>query len=181
MNLPELGPIVLGYHGTSSEAADKIVRDGFLVSDNDYDWLGRGVYFFQDAPGRAWEWAHQNYKDDPAVITAEIHLANCMDLLDVSWNRVLSDAYDSYLNLLRQSGSSPPTQSGGAHPLDRAVINYTVGVLEEAGIRIDCVRAAFREGRPVYQDSALYDRAHVQIAVRDTASCIKRIGRECGA
>ncbi len=174
MNPSGSEPIVLGYHGTRSEWADIIERDGFRVSKNPYDWLGDGVYFFQDAPERAMEWAFERYGSDGVVMVAEIRLDHCMDLLDLGWSGVLSDAYDAYLGLLRQSGHSRPTQSGGAHRLDREVINYTVGALEEAGSRIDCVRAAFREGGPIYPDSALYDRAHIQIAVRNPA-CIRRV------
>jgi hypothetical protein len=35
--------------------ARKIVVSGFRISSNDWDWLGDGVYFFQDAPLRAWD------------------------------------------------------------------------------------------------------------------------------
>ena len=171
-------PVVLAYHGTSSNAADRIEAEGFKASQNIYDWLGDGIYFFQDAPLRARDWARERYGREGVVLGAEIHLTDCMDLLDVAWYVVLSDAHDDYLTLLRRSNRSRPIQSEGAHPLDRAVINYTVGVLGEAGIRIACVRAAFREGRQVYRDSALYDRTHIQIAVRDPSACIRRIWRE---
>jgi hypothetical protein len=50
-------PIVYGYHGTSRTKAANILKQGFLASDNDYDWLGTGIYFFQDAPIRATQWA----------------------------------------------------------------------------------------------------------------------------
>jgi hypothetical protein len=53
--------------------------------------------------------------------------------------------------------------------LDRAVINYAIGILAEQGIMIRTVRGAFSEGSPVFPQSALFDRAHVQIAVRDVA------------
>ena len=36
-----------------------------------------------------------------------------------------------------------------------------------------CVRHLARDGR-VYPDSAFYDRAHVQIAVRDIEACIQQ-------
>jgi hypothetical protein len=39
--------IVHGYHGTSQTKAANILKYGFLASDNDYDWLGTGIYFFQ--------------------------------------------------------------------------------------------------------------------------------------
>ncbi|HEU4883856.1 MAG TPA: hypothetical protein VFT45_16470 [Longimicrobium sp.] len=47
----------IGYHGTSAEAARRILSSGFEISRNEYDWLGDGAYFFQDAPLRAREWA----------------------------------------------------------------------------------------------------------------------------
>ena len=178
MNLQEPETVAIGYHGTRSDFADAIEAEGFKVSRNPYDWLGDGVYFFQHAPRRAWEWAFERFGSQGAVVGAEIRLSECMDLLDVGWNDVLSDAHDEYVRLLGASGRSIPTQSTGAHPLDREVINYTVGVLNEIGIPIACVRAAFREGRPVYPDSALYNRAHIQIAVRDSENCIKRIWRQ---
>ncbi len=174
--MPQL--LVRGYHGTSSEVADIIAAEGFQLSRNTYDWLGDGVYFFQDAPLRAWEWAIDRHGSNAAVMGAEIQITDCLDLLDLHWNQVLSDAYDAYLKLLREAGLIVPTQSGGSHSLDREVINYTAAVLNESGIRIACVRAAFREGRPVYPDSAFFDRTHVQIAVRDTGACVRQIWRE---
>jgi hypothetical protein len=90
-----------------------------------------------------------------------------MDLLDIYWSRVLTDTYDAYLAQSKRAGLQLPRQTRGAHRLDRAVINYAVGVLAEQGIVIRSVRAAFVEGSPVYPRSALFDREHVQIAVRD--------------
>lgn len=166
--------IVSGYHGTSSEVAERIMAVGFQLSRNPYDWLGDGVYFFQDAPQRAWDWARERYGDHGAVVGAEILLGSCIDLLDLGWYQVMVEAYDSYVNILRDSGQPIPVQSRGAHRLDREVMNYMIGVLHESGFGVTCVRAAFGEGRPVYPDSALYDRAHVQIAVRDIEACIQR-------
>ena len=165
--------IVSGYHGTSSEAAEKIMVEGFQPSRNPYDWLGDGVYFFQDAPQRAWDWAIERQGNFAAVVGANILLEGCIDLLDLGWYQVMADAYDSYVKILKDSGQSIPVQSRGAHRLDREVMNYMIGVLSESGFRVACVRAAFGEGRPVYPDSAFYDRAHVQIAVRDIEACIQ--------
>jgi len=39
--------IVTGFHGTRLNHVESILRDGFLLSKNDYDWLGDGVYFFK--------------------------------------------------------------------------------------------------------------------------------------
>ena len=166
--------MVSGYHGTNSEAAERIMVEGFRLSRNPYDWLGDGVYFFQDAPQRAWDWAHKRYGSHGAVIGAQIALEDCIDLLDLGWNQVMADAYDSYVKNLRDSGQPIPAQSRGAHRLDREVINYAIGVLREHGIRVACLRAAFGEGHPVYPDSAFFDRAHVQVAVREVEACIQQ-------
>jgi hypothetical protein len=90
-----------------------------------------------------------------------------MDLLDITWASFLNEAYDLFLTRLKAVGQPIPRQMGGAHRLDRDVINYAVGVLGERGLAIRSVRAAFSEGTAVFPTSALFDRSHVQIAVRD--------------
>lgn len=44
---------VLGFHGTDEETVTRILNDhkGHLNhSANDYDWLGGGVYFWENDP-----------------------------------------------------------------------------------------------------------------------------------
>src|SRR5438046_8247688 len=117
---------VNGYHGTTSDAAVSILRDGFRISRNEYDWLGDGVYFFQDAPARAREWARDRWGDQAAVVGARIRLEDCMDLLDIRWAPILHEVYDGYLTQLKRTRSPAPRQTSGAHRLDREVINYLV-------------------------------------------------------
>jgi hypothetical protein len=38
---------LVGYHGTNRQAAESILANGFETSQNEYDWLGEGVYFWQ--------------------------------------------------------------------------------------------------------------------------------------
>ena len=166
---------VAGFHGTTRRSADEILENGFRLSQNPYDWLGDGVYFFQDGLERAWEWAIEYHGEEAAVIGAEILLVNCLDMLDTKWTKIMTQIYDQFLGKFKQSGMSLPSQTSGAHRLDREVINYAVGVIAERGINISCVRGAFAEGHPVYPDSAFYHHAHVQIAVRDIEPCIKRV------
>ena len=64
----------IGFHGTSAEAARRILSTGFEISRNEYDRLGDGAYFFQDAPARALGWARRRFGDDAAVIGAEMTL-----------------------------------------------------------------------------------------------------------
>jgi hypothetical protein len=159
----------IGYHGTSVERAERILAHGFEISRNDYDWLGDGAYFFQDAPARAAEWARQRFGRNAAVVGAEIDLDGCLDLLDIAWERFLLDAHREYLDRLERAGMPAPRQTLGAHRLDRHVINYVAGTQAPDGYVVRSVRAAFAEGDPIYPSSALLNRTHVQIAVRDLA------------
>ena len=165
---------IAGFHGTTKQAAELILNGNFIPSRNRYDWLGDGVYFFQDAPMRAWDWARENHGSEAAVVGAELLLVDCIDMLDTAWTNVMTRAYDRFLEYHKRAGFDFPTQTQGAHRLDREVVNYTIGVLAERGMTIRCVRASFEEGRPVYPDSAFYDRSHVQIAIRDVDACVTR-------
>lgn len=53
------------------------------------------------------------------------------------------------------------------HERDFAVIEATINELRRAGLTVDVIRGAFIEGEPVGEHSAIYDKAHVQIAVRN--------------
>jgi len=50
-----------GYHGTSAENIESILRSGFVVRDHSDDWLGMGCYFFidglRDPESSARDWA----------------------------------------------------------------------------------------------------------------------------
>jgi hypothetical protein len=163
----------IGFHGTSTEAARRILSGGFEISRNEYDWLGDGAYFFQDAPVRAMEWARERFGKEAAVIGAEIDLADCIDLLDIPWEQAIVRTFQRYLGHLTRSGIPIPRQSQGAHRLDRGVLNYLVDGLAHDGRKIRSVRAVFPEGEPMYPRSALLTRAHVQIGVRDLTAIVR--------
>lgn len=166
----------VGYHGTSAEAARRILSTAFEISRNEYDWLGDGAYFFQDAPARALEWARQRFGEDAAVVGAEIDLDGCIDLLDIPWEQAFARTFELYRDQLAARGEPIPRQTRGAHRLDRHVINYLAGRIAVEGRNVRSVRAVFAEGKPVFPGSALLNRSHVQIAVRDV-SAIQRIWR----
>lgn len=166
------------FHGTTLAAADSILSGGFRPSEQDWDWLGKGVYFFQDGPSRAraWalEWAVEHYKGLPAVVGAKIRLEreHFIDLIDVFWSEKMNGFYQNFVELCNRSNTPIPRQSpkpSGPHPLDRRVVNHAVGILGREGKLISAVRGAFEEGDRVYPDSAFFEKAHVQIAVRDVS------------
>jgi hypothetical protein len=165
---------VYGYHGTSRSSAKSILENGFNLSNKGGDWLGPGVYFWQDAPQRALDWARKFHPEDPVVIRSSISFEEdkTMDLLDTRWFSFLGDRYQGFVNKCLESSISLPKQNPNKskrHELDHAFLDYISLVLNtlEPG-RISVIRAAFTEGRPIFPDSAIFDLSHVQIAVKDS-------------
>jgi hypothetical protein len=180
-----LDPIELvGYHGTNIESARQILQTGFTPSRNKYDWLGKGVYFWQDAPYRAWHWAGEYCKNkggDPAVIRSlvKIRRDEFMDLLDYSqhpnWANRLGRTHE-YLQQRTRSVLPPNKRAIGYHALDRLVVDTLIeDILKPVNINILAVRACFQEGEEIYQGSAIYNKSHIQVAVRDTSSIVESI------
>jgi hypothetical protein len=161
---------IYGYHGTTTTKARNILTQGFRASDNDYDWLGTGIYFFQDAPMRAKQWATQQYPENPAVIRALIRLDNRIDLFDIAWQPVLKNLYNSFVEQYRRTNRPLPTQNSDrskAHRLDCAFFNFASEVIFSRGQSVESIRSAFMEGDRLFPDSAIFDLAHVQIAIRN--------------
>ena len=161
---------IYGYHGTSQTQALSIIKHGFRASDNDYDWLGTGIYFFQDAPTRAKQWAIEQYPANPAVIRAKIDLENCIDLLDINWVPPLKNIYNLFVEQYSRANLPLPTQNPSkskAHRLDCAFFNFASQVLSTQGKTLASIRAIFVEGERIFPDSAIFDLAHVQVVVKD--------------
>ena len=74
--------LTIGFHGCDQSVVDKVIagKENLLASTNDYDWLGSGIYFWENNEERALEWAEILSKrpsssiKTPAVIGAVIDL-----------------------------------------------------------------------------------------------------------
>lgn len=160
--------VVTGYHGTRGDRAHDIVATGrFQPSRNDYDWLGHGIYFWEFAPLRAWQWARKKYGADAAVVEAQVELGYCLDLSDIRFTESLKTAYDGLREAYARLGRALPLNKGGARCLDCLVINYLCGVILP---ECESVRAPFLEGDPIYSGSALLTQSHIQLVVRNETS-----------
>ena len=52
--------LIFGFHGCDETVCDALVsgeQKNLNFSKNDYDWLGNGMYFWENDPERALEWA----------------------------------------------------------------------------------------------------------------------------
>jgi len=156
---------VYGFHGCRKPVAEALLsgRDVMLSRDNDYDWLGSGIYFWEEAPARAFLWARRKFGNDASVIGAKIRLGRCLNLMDVEAYGPLRDTYE----VLKASGRALPVNTPHYHRLDCLVINTAMEYAEKVVDRpYDTVRCPFAEGHPVFPDSRLFDLSHIQIAVR---------------
>lgn len=175
--------IVVGYHGCDLDVATKILVDGdhFEQSTNDYDWLGKGTYFWEYGADRAYRFAQDQAKrgkvETPAVIGAIIQLGECFDLLDTRYTRDLAAFFVEWSARERANGFTLPVNSGRTpdkkmRRLDCAVVNRYLQTVEESGKRYDSVRGCFIEGDPVFETSGIHVESHIQIAVRNPACII---------
>ncbi len=183
---------VVGYHGCRRDFADGLVAgrvsmDAWKASQNEYDWLGQGVYFWEHAPGRAWQWAQEHYQDEGAVVAAAVRLGRCLDLADTAFTGLLQQSYEGTVALYARQGWPMPKNGGREfklRKLDRLVIDRLTRATDRAdGVHYQTVRCPFEEGDPVYGGAMIRAQSHVQIAVRDKrciASRIYRVDREGG-
>ena len=168
----------LGYHGTTLEAAEKIVTDGFRPSSNPWEWLGHGIYFWQDAPNRARDWAKEwhaskGYNGPIAVVAAQIDLHNFVDLLDQVDMELVSEYAGKFESRMSELGSKLKNKYP-VHRLDCAVFNFLTNVLSSKGRVIRGYRAACVEGKRITTGSPIYDRSHVQLAVIDQDAILQK-------
>lgn len=134
-------PYVLGYHGCEKSVGEAILRgdvDHLKKSENSWDWLGKGVYFWEADPKRGYEWAEEYCKrkgGTPMVIGAVIHLGNCLNLMDRTSLLTLRDTYELY-TVFRESTKPgqalPVNDARKRHMLDCQVINHLHEAIEEA-------------------------------------------------
>jgi hypothetical protein len=163
---------VIAFHGTTSEAAERLVSgDAFVESDNDDDWFGKGVYFWEHAPKQAWWWARRfKRSDSPAVIGAIIRLGNCFDLLDPRNVKTLKAFHDTMIRRFRKARIEVPRNARHRRNRDCAVFNFLYREAEQADRAIDSARAVYvptEFRKRVWKGSWIYEEAHIQICVRN--------------
>jgi hypothetical protein len=183
--------LILGFHGCDESVAREVIakQKDLLESHNNYDWLGHGVYFWENSPERALEFA-QFLKENPSkannpihipsVIGAVIDLGLCFDLLDYGMLQLLKSGYEAFKLILETTGMNLP-------------LNKTVGSSEDLLLRdLDCavfetiyqfriedndppyvsVRGVFWEGSELYPNAGFREKDHIQVCIRNP-NCIK--------
>jgi len=164
---------VVAFHGTSKRTAEKLISGHpFDQSENDDDWLGHGIYFWEYAPQQAWWWADRRYDKEAAVVGALVRLGRCIDLLDPSNADLLLHA-DRDLDLaLKSVGKKLPSNANNHKYRDCAVFNYLFASMKQSSFVPDSTRAVFvpmQAGRlpRLWERSGVFHGAHIQLSVRE--------------
>lgn len=175
------GGIVLGYHGCDLAVADALVAGTpFELSQNAYDWLGRGAYFWENDPERALQWARVMQQRGapiatPAVVGAVIDPGWCLDLTTQASLEVIKTAFESLEVLLDASDEALIANTDFfRRERDCAVLNFLHASMPEP--KFQTVRGVLTEAGPLYEGAYIQSRTHVQLAVRDLG-CIKGVFR----
>ena len=165
---------IIAYHGCERSLALDIVdgKKSLNSSNNEYDWLGNGIYFCENDAQRALEWAKKRKCKKPFVLGAVIR---CKEILDLS-NRESIDlvklAHKEFSAIVKKHNLEMPSNSSFSkndkeemkRELDCAVINHLCNTPK---LSIDAVMSPFFEGKPIYKGAKIYEFTHTQIAVRN--------------
>lgn len=184
--------LILGFHGCDKAVRDKIVCEkGEILkpSENVWDWLGHGIYFWENNHERALKFA-QDLKDHPpkgkehliqeaAVLGVIIDLGYCLDLLDSKYLEYLKIGYNLLCDSHEIYGTKMPENFSNEEGellrrnLDCAVIE-TVHLMNKNLTKpeYDSVRGVFLEGADLYENAGFKEKNHIQIAIRNQ-NCIK--------
>jgi hypothetical protein len=184
---------ILGFHGCNKSVGEDILSDQKLhlrPSEESYDWLGSGIYFWEGSVARAWEWANAKQVEgkiqEAFVVGAIINLGRCFDLFDSNAMAQLVPVHQAVIQSAKQNGDPVPKNVGpkpdkGGRKLDCAVLNMLHTLREGSALpAFDSVRGPFLEGKPIYRGAGFRSHSHIQICVRNEA-CIKGYFRPIAA
>lgn len=184
--------IVTAFHGCDVSIANKVVlgQEMLRKSNHDYDWLGHGIYFWENDVNRAMQWAIDNAKrpnssiKEPGVLGAFLDLGYCLDLTNSACLQLLKEPYQVLKRAAELTGLPLPknvdplvigdrTKDRILRKLDCAVIETLHQLNKVAGLDLyDSVRGVFWEGEELYPGAGFREKNHIQIAIINP-NCIK--------
>lgn len=180
----KLPNLVIGFHGCNIDTYDNILHkhQPLEKSANKYDWLGNGIYFWENSYQRAYEWAEQRYGKSAAVLGAVIDLGLCLNLTDYNSTDILRQGYKMLKRRCEvleiplpqnRKGKSKSESDLLLRDLDCAVIQqiheYNSAMGKEP---YDSVRGVFTEGSEIYPGAGIVEKTHIQLCIINP-NCIK--------
>lgn len=190
MSYCKLPAFILGFHGCDKSLKEDLIlgKTKLKPSTNDYDWLGSGIYFWENDPDRALSYAKSLMENPertrglqintPSVVGAVIDLGNCLNLFDEKNLQLVKDTYNFFIEHSKMTNKPIPQNQFGTdlllRKLDCAVINTIHELIKETSVlpQYDSVRAPFWEGAELYPNAGFKEKNHIQICVVNP-KCIK--------
>jgi len=182
-----LPSFVLGFHGCDRETGEMVLSGNTQLnpSKNSYDWLGKGVYFWENNPERALSYAtflrdHDKRAikaiNNPFVVGAVIDLGFCLNLTDENALILVQQAHSDLASISADAQTAMPINEPGfkgdqdllKRHLDCAVFETLHGLREEGQLDpFDSVRAPFWEGDELFPGTLFRQKTHIQLCVRN--------------
>ncbi|HEV8083655.1 MAG TPA: hypothetical protein VGP55_10655 [Chitinophagaceae bacterium] len=168
---------VTGFHSCDKKVGLKVLngQEELIASQNSWDWLGEGIYFWEQDPVRALSYAIESSQRKqfnripikiPFVVGAIINLGNCLNLVESESLQILTVAYRGLKKVMEEAGQKMPLNKENNRALDCKVIQYIHQSNKQEGIKpYDTIRCAFPEGDEAYPGASITSRLHIQICV----------------
>jgi hypothetical protein len=190
---------IIGFHGCDLDVMTKLVNhpNQIEISKKPYDWLGHGMYFWENNYTRALEWAEKRVAEGtfkkPAVFGAILQLGHCCDFLDSKFTNMINGYYQAMEVEYENAGKKLPVNIDSEvdkhkdkliRKLDCSTIQFMHEAIEkqykeditEKGYSdytvFGSTRGVFTEGGPAFAGAGIQSKSHVQICIRDM-NCIK--------
>ena len=191
--------LIIGFHGCDEETRLKVLNqpDKIKVSKEKFDWLGHGMYFWENNYERALQWAEDKQKrgeiKKAAVIGAILQLNYCCDLLDSKYIKTIQHYYQLMAASYKKAGWPLPKNKDLPtdqykdkilRELDCSVIEFMhneiyrqakeqLNAIGHTDYKIfDSTRGMFTEGGPAFDGAGIFEKSHIQICIRNL-NCIK--------
>ncbi|WP_028789176.1 hypothetical protein [Terrimonas ferruginea] len=176
--------LVFGFHGCDKTVRDAVVEGRIMLnaSRNKYDWLGAGVYFWENDCHRALDFA-QNHPTrkikSPSVLGAVIDPGYCLNLLNSEDRRFLKKSYVTFKRSTivfqnkERDDISKLSNRNGFRTLDCHVIENLHNMRQYLNqFPFESIRSAFTDGPELYPGAGFREKDHIQLCIRNP-NCIK--------
>lgn len=173
--------LTLGFHGCDKSLLDAVVNNlqTLKYSRNKYDWLGSGIYFWENDYDRALDFAknHPGRKiKSPAVLGAVIDPGFCLNLLNTKDRELVKKSHETIKNRIdnfERTLLSNYRNNNGLHNLDCLVIENLHNIRQSLNQPpFESIRGAFTEGPELYPGAGFREKDHIQLCIRNP-NCIK--------
>lgn len=168
---------IIGFHSCDKDIGIGIIKGEIPLnlSTNSWDWLGKGIYFWELNPSMALDYAIRSAEREqfnkipintPFVIGAIIELGECLNLTQMDALPILKSAYEEVELLFKNNSKPIPKNDDNNRKLDCAVFNHIHKSRADNNLpSYDTIRCAFEEGGPIYPDCKISSKSHIQISV----------------